>query len=1028
MGTSAENVANRLSRDSTSNGKRVAVVAVHGVAYHEPGSSADAVSELLLAQRDRDGRPLYGPITAETIHIPLHPLAISQPLKTKKYGFFEGGLKFYWLRERTAFLTEKWKKLEAKEKEKAEKSDTEVADDFMRLALQDYRGASPKEPKDARDATAYNTTRLTTTRIGAEPAGLPTCGAAAPAGSGGNSGNPPDVGGADRAMAAPPVGAVGQERVAVDIYEMYWADLSRPKSSILSFFQALYQLLFHLASLSRLAITTGNLENGDLRLWRAVDRAQLYAVRMITLAIPMLNGFLLVALFGTLSRLLPGVDTHRAAYSAVAAVAIGIFGFLVYLLLFPKNSEAQGKPFAWALQPLIVALALAGFSYLLARNDFRHIVMFYEGLILGSPILIYTVAPFDEVRDGARESATILAILVVAATLCVWLWGGADSVDQATLWTVQILIAALRFSWLLFFLFSIASVALGLFVWIQMRLANDTARRARAVAALRTSHFALAMNTLGTLIVTLALWSGLFVKTKGQNGDYGNSIAAHLFGTTLKKPLTWSSPFFLDDAGVVPYLDQAYATVRINTEPVEKSTAVTVSADFQDNSGKSKTQTAQLIVNPQIPALTVNPPAVTGGMPSSATVSLDDSVPPGEATVKLSTDKEEIAKLDAKLLSFRQRTEAAADSTENRTSRQPNDYFQGLLVWNATPGFPVTLIVFGCALLLLIFWVVPSASTEGAANVPVRSTNPQSRKMGRWISRGLDSTKFVTGLAWFAAVLVPFVFGVFYSLKTPGRSGFIHWTTLILDYMGIGVTSAAVLAGLAGSGSVVLGIILDVDNYLRTSPSDDTPRARIMERYNSLLSYISKYKDPLKNEPYDRIVVVAHSLGALISADFFRFLKVQNESPQVEVYLFTMGNPLRQLLNRFFPYLYQWVRPTPDNGLQPLRDRPAGPTAPVIAATPNNPGMDPAPASLGVARWVSAYRSGDYVGRSLWLDEWYSRTATDPGATRDNPSCVASQVPPDSREELCIGAGAHTHYWDPSAPDIAIKLDELIVR
>jgi hypothetical protein len=29
-------------------------------------------------------------------------------------------------------------------------------------------------------------------------------------------------------------------------------------------------------------------------------------------------------------------------------------------------------------------------------------------------------------------------------------------------------------------------------------------------------------------------------------------------------------------------------------------------------------------------------------------------------------------------------------------------------------------------------------------------------------------------------------------------------------------------------------------------------------------------------------------------------------------------------------------------------------------------------------------------------------------------------------EEMCIGAGAHTHYWDQSAPDIAEKLDDLI--
>ena len=33
---------------------------------------------------------------------------------------------------------------------------------------------------------------------------------------------------------------------------------------------------------------------------------------------------------------------------------------------------------------------------------------------------------------------------------------------------------------------------------------------------------------------------------------------------------------------------------------------------------------------------------------------------------------------------------------------------------------------------------------------------------------------------------------------------------------------------------------------------------------------------------------------------------------------------------------------------------------------------------------------------------------------------------PITRREFCIGAGAHTHYWDRTAPQIAVQLDELI--
>jgi hypothetical protein len=81
---------------------------------------------------------------------------------------------------------------------------------------------------------------------------------------------------------------------------------------------------------------------------------------------------------------------------------------------------------------------------------------------------------------------------------------------------------------------------------------------------------------------------------------------------------------------------------------------------------------------------------------------------------------------------------------------------------------------------------------------------------------------------------------------------------------------------------------------------------------------------------------------------------------------------------------------------------------------------------LGLDRWVSAYRSGDYVGRSLWLDEWYLRTPNDadPGTTA--PFLVESDD--GTHAEMCTGAGAHTHYMDDTAPDIARLLDQLISR
>ena len=124
------------------------------------------------------------------------------------------------------------------------------------------------------------------------------------------------------------------------------------------------------------------------------------------------------------------------------------------------------------------------------------------------------------------------------------------------------------------------------------------------------------------------------------------------------------------------------------------------------------------------------------------------------------------------------------------------------------------------------------------------------------------------------------------------------------------------------------------------------------------------------------MIIVAHSQGSAITADLLRFLKYEDIPLPANVFLlFTMGCPLRQLYSERFPQLYDW----------------AG---------------RPEPSDLRVHRWVNAYRTGDYVGRALW----------EPAA------------PPGNAEDVCIGGGAHTHYWDGTSDAIGARLDALVVE
>jgi hypothetical protein len=256
-----------------------------------------------------------------------------------------------------------------------------------------------------------------------------------------------------------------------------------------------------------------------------------------------------------------------------------------------------------------------------------------------------------------------------------------------------------------------------------------------------------------------------------------------------------------------------------------------------------------------------------------------------------------------------------------------------------------------------------------------------------------------------------------------------------------------------------LEMVLALDNYLRTHPRNATPRARIAERYVSLLRYLCHWRDRT-GRPYDAIVVVAQSQGAAITADLLAFVQ-REEDPELEplrrplangvpgatgrrLFLFTMGSPHRQLYSEWFPHLFGWVRGEVGDGVS--RPLPAVPREPWMLlprledghrvyapAIPD--GAAPDPYAMGITRWVNAYRSGDYVGRALWrhsVDEcdWLYRAAPPDASTRFvgdvPPVTYVSEDAHRSRRELCIGAGAHTHYWDSTAKAIAVELDLLL--
>jgi hypothetical protein len=927
---------------------RVAVIGVHGVAHHEPCATANAMADLLLSlpARDHDDTRYYDSFHSVGIQVPLQRLEVT-PLAQRRTGL----AKKFSLQETSAEVANLGADYARKTLAAGKIVHRGVAGlAYMRRLLQNYEGGA--------DGDAYVTTRLEGSRTARAPAGA----------------------------------------AEVHIYEVLWADLARPTNSLLSFFLSLFQLLFHLGSLSRLAIDTGVAENPGL-IWKVFCRVQRYAVRMLQLPIPLLKVILLIALFSCIPAL--SGSTHDRIWFPLVMGGVAGLG-ITYLVNRGRAAKLHTSPTLWALRavfPMALGVGAAGglLAYECATPD--GLSAFECWLVLGLALLFYVLDKYKDVRQGATPVGwflfgvcflTFSDYLMFPHTIVNWK-GDPEvikgSVLRATLWTAQWTVAALRLSWMILFGFVFLALVLGSIAWRSVPKKTQRERRARARAAVRTARFALALPSLMFLLVTTILWAGMFSIARG--------IHDPIFEESLLAPAPGGGQWLVKH-DLVP--DPAATVGRTDR----------ICNPNSSNQGCVKTNLARI-------------------------KALDE-----KAYVEPFPGKDSDGRLSQ-----------VVPVPDTKWGNARPDYLEDILVWSAGNGFAATLALLALALFLLFWWALPSVFAEkyrlrDEKKPPRFATNAESLRRGTWLSRGLDATSVVTFLFWCAIFLVPPLF----------LPGFEPWarsqvlndlanrvsqhlgtgneiTRWIVKSFAVGATAAA-LAIAVKYGSPVLGAILDVDNYLRTLPDDATPRAKIAERYVSLLRYVARYRGP-DGRGYDSVVIVAHSLGALISADLLRFLKIEGD-PALDVFgldgkdgkddkqricinFLTMGNPTRQLLNRFFPYLYDWVRDEPDNGLSPLPDL-------TLEAPPIPPNALPDPYELGVKKWVNVYRSGDYVGRSLWLDEWYRRT-NGPLDKGQYPQeiCIVSSGP---REEACIGAGAHTRYWDDTAPDVADLLNKLI--
>ena len=750
----------------------------------------------------------------------------------------------------------------------------------------------------------------------------------------------------------------------VHIYDAHYSDLTKPENGILAFFLAFYQLLFHLASLSLQAVYWAEAENtkADMtRRWRWRIGSSLHAasVRLLTMWIPLSNLILLEIAASAFADKTHGWSLLRLVAPAGAALLSLIATFVLV-----RQAASPTRPFLWAAIPLVGAalgtLILSGLAYL--YNCIFHLELpFFEVLLLltwllaAGLILGWIATKFDPLRPGAFP----LAIALYVANLFLFL----------------------------FYLLPAANVP-------------DAGQNSVATASLWAVQWIFGELLVYWVLCLLCAFIGWPLSTfciygiKKDDSRKARAIAAFRTGR-----FAFAIPAVLF---VIVTCTLWSAVVVYGSDKLKAFDGVPTKAP---TSGPS---TALPFVVPQI-------------------APIQDWIQKNSQPYKPPD------------------CECPARATSIRTTFWSN-FLTGLLLVSVTPGLPIIMGVLLLSLLLLAWVVLPSVIFELKPEWTKNAASTRIRSLGGWVSQGLDSTAILTRLLWFSIVPIPLLFLVLDWLVLHNHFPAANDALVVASKATLPLIRPAGLV-LAVSGATVVGFllkylttvldtILDVDNYLRTSPKDAAPRARIAERCTSLLRYIATYRDD-QNHPYSKVIIVAHSLGSMVTADLLRYLeRSAHDSPdrglaryefrkkpasdgqsKLPIYVFSMGCPLRQLLNRFFPHLYWWVSDVPDNSLAPLGN-PVGPGIPTLEI-PTLPRTD----EMNVTLWSNAYRTGDYIGRWLWVGQWLKRNET--GDTTKPPD-VAIAGPPQSCAEMCIGLGAHTHYWDRTAPEIAARLDQLI--
>jgi hypothetical protein len=302
----------------------------------------------------------------------------------------------------------------------------------------------------------------------------------------------------------------------VDIFELYWADLSRLGEGGFRALSALYQLFFHLGTLAADVVDQVSLSVGGGAAWRLLQRLHAWLAWWMKGPAALVQlSMLLLVLFGAAG--LVSIDQQAqvlAALFAVGAIVLSALAVLAWL----RGTSPAGR---WARLVVLLAAALACSAAVVValRAETELPVMHFNAGVLAVGVLgAWLIERYARVTHGVR---VLGHLLVVATVIALWLDGRAllPHVSTQAEWMLtaafnvgEWLLATLLMVWAVYVVVQTAALVLGL--WLG-RSVGPAARQ-----SLNTARLAVVGSTALFAVLSLVLWSVISYVAGHQLNDF----------------------------------------------------------------------------------------------------------------------------------------------------------------------------------------------------------------------------------------------------------------------------------------------------------------------------------------------------------------------------------------------------------------------------------------------------------------------------------------------------------------------------